>query len=273
MSSVNIGIVGCGTVGTEVCDLLLRSPALLENRIGVGVNIVKVAVRTLAKSRKCNLHLQTLTTSWEEVVSHPDVQLVVELIGGITVAREVVTAALKRGLPVVTANKALISAHGKDLIAHAEKNQANIYFEASVAGGIPIIKALREGMIANQIEYLYGILNGTCNYILTEMTQAGIGLDKALDQATKNGFAEADPSLDVEGMDSAHKIGILASLAHGFWIRPEEVHVEGIAHLRRDEMGEMLRNKRDHVILADGINHLDIKYVACSNEKLWTQWR
>jgi len=162
------------------------------------------------------------------VVDDPAVQIVVELMGGTTTAREVTLRALEQGKPVVMANKALLSACGEELFATAQNFGANLYYEASVAGGIPIIKVLREGLIGNRITRLHGIVNGTCNYILTRMKLEGVDFDEVLKDAQRLGFAEAEPSLDVDGHDAAHKIGILASLAHGFWVNPSDIYVEGI---------------------------------------------
>ena len=156
-----------------------------------------------------------------------------ELIGGTTTARELVLNALKLGKPVVTANKALLSAHGEELFEAAQNSRTNLYYEASVAGGIPIIKVLREGLIGNRITRLYGIVNGTCNYILTRMKAEGADFADVLAQAQRLGYAEAQPSLDIDGHDAAHKIGILASLAHGFWVGPKQIYVEGIRNITR----------------------------------------
>jgi homoserine dehydrogenase len=169
-------------------------------------------------------------------VNDPEVQIIVELAGGITVAREMVLSALRLGKPVITANKALLSAHGEELFAAAEKFGANLYYEASVAGGIPIIKALREGFVGNRITHLYGIVNGTCNYILTRMKQEGAEFADVLQDAQRQGYAEAVPSLDIDGLDSQHKIGILASLAHGFWVRQKDIYVEGIRSIARTDI-------------------------------------
>ncbi|MGC8991328.1 MAG: homoserine dehydrogenase, partial [Verrucomicrobiia bacterium] len=174
-----------------------------------------------------------LTLDWREVVEDPEVDLVLELAGGTTAAREMVLCALRLGKPVVTANKALLSAHGEELFDEARRRGVNLYYEASVGGGIPIIKALREGFVGNRIERIYGIVNGTCNYILTRMKLEKVDFEVALSEAQKAGYAEADPSLDIDGHDSLHKIGILASLAHGFWVDPRKIHVEGIRRLSK----------------------------------------
>ncbi len=228
MQQVNLGIVGGGTVGGGVYQAVERNGALMASRFGVQLQIVKVAVRSLTKKRPVKVPARKLTTHWREVVEDPRVQVVVELMGGTETAREVTLRAFALGKPVVTANKALISKHGEELFAAAQKHGVNFYYEASVAGGIPIIKVLREGLIGNRITRLYGILNGTCNYILTRMKREGAAYADVLADAQRLGYAEAEPSLDVDGLDALHKAGILASLAHGFWVNPRLIHVEGI---------------------------------------------
>jgi homoserine dehydrogenase len=231
MRQVNLGIIGGGTVGGGVFDALQRNGDLLSSRIGVRVHVEKIAVRSLQKNRVAKIPKHLLTTDWREVVCDPEINLVAELIGGTTVAREVVLTSLKLGKPVVTANKALLSAHGEELFTAAKKFGTNLYYEASVAGGIPIIKSLREGFVGNRINALYGIVNGTCNYILTRMKLEGADFAEVLADAQKLGYAETPPDLDIDGHDAAHKIGILASLAHGFWVNPKKIHVEGIRHI------------------------------------------
>jgi homoserine dehydrogenase len=169
-----------------------------------------------------------MTLNWQEVVNDPKVHVVIELVGGTTIAKTMVLTALKLGKPVITANKALLAAHGPQLFAAASKHGTNLYYEASVAGGIPIIKVVRESLVGNRFERIYGIVNGTCNYILTRMKREGADFADVLQDAQRLGYAEAEPSLDVDGHDAAHKIGILASLAHGFWINQKDIHVEGI---------------------------------------------
>ena len=236
MQQANLGLVGGGTVGGGVFQAIQRNGALVASRLGVRLAVVKVAVRDLAKARAVKVPAAQLTTDWQSVVNDPGVDIVVELMGGTTTARSVVLQALKLGKPVVTANKALLSAHGEELFAAAERAGTNLYYEASVAGGIPIIKVLREGLIGNRITRLYGIVNGTCNYILTRMKREGADFAAVLADAQRLGYAEAEPSLDVDGHDAAHKIGILASLAHGFWVNPKDVHVEGIRHLTQQDI-------------------------------------
>jgi len=228
MRQVNLGIIGGGTVGSGVYEALQNNGSLMAARLDAQLNVVRVAVRDLKKKRAVKIPRALLTTDWREVVNDPEVQLVAELIGGTTTAREVVLAALKLGKPVVTANKALLSKHGEELFNVAQKHGANLYYEASVAGGIPIIKSLREGFVGNRITALYGIVNGTCNYILTRMKNEGADFGTVLADAQKLGYAETPPDLDVDGHDAAHKTGILASLAHGFWVNPRHIHTEGI---------------------------------------------
>ena len=231
MQQVNLGIIGGGTVGSGVYEALARNGSLLSSRVGANIKVHRVAVRDLQKKRATAIPKNLLTTDWREVVCDPEVNLVAELIGGTTIAREVVLTSLKLGKPVVTANKALLSAHGEELFAAAKKYGTNLYYEASVCGGIPIIKSLREGFVGNRITALYGIVNGTCNYILTRMKLEGADFSAVLADAQKLGYAETPPDLDIDGHDAAHKTGILASLAHGFWINPKKIHVEGIRHI------------------------------------------
>lgn len=228
MEQVNLGMIGGGTVGCGVYKALRDNGDLLAARAGVRVHLRKIAVKAFDEPRPLTIPESLLTTAWREVVEDPNVQVVAELAGGTTIAREMILTALRLGKPVVTANKALLSAHGEELFAAARQSGANLYYEASVAGGIPIIKALREGFVGNRFHAIYGIVNGTCNYILTRMKLEGAEFGDVLAEAQRLGYAEAEPSLDIDGHDSMHKTGILASLAHGFWVRPQQIHVEGI---------------------------------------------
>jgi len=235
MQQVNIGMIGAGTVGSGVFHHWQQNGALMASRLGVQIAITKVAVRTL-NGRRYEIPRSLLTTDWKEVVNDPNVHVVIELIGGTGLAKEIVLAALKLGKPVITANKALLSAHGEELFAAAKANNANLYYEASVAGGIPIIKTIREALVGNRFTHIYGIVNGTCNYILTRMKQEGAEFADVLADAQRLGYAETPPDLDIDGFDAAHKTGILASLAHGFWVRPKQVHVEGIRSISKLDM-------------------------------------
>ena len=226
-------MIGGGTVGSGVFHALQTNGQLMASRIGVEVKVHKVAVKAFDEPRPYEIPTKLMTTNWQEVVNDPEVHMVTELVGGTGLAKTIVLAALKLGKPVVTANKALLSAHGEELFAAAAKAGTNLYYEASVCGGIPIIKALREGFVGNRIVQLYGIVNGTCNYILTRMKLEGADFATVLKDAQDQGYAEAEPSLDIDGFDAQHKIGILASLAHGFWVNPKTVHVEGIRAVSR----------------------------------------
>ena len=228
MQQVNLGMIGGGTVGSGVYHALQLNGGLLSSRIGVKVAVRKVAVKAFDEPRPYEIPRAAMTTDWREVVNDPDVHVVAELVGGTNLAKEIILSALKLGKPVITANKALLSKHGEELFAAAKKSGANLYYEASVCGGIPIIKSLREGFVGNRIDRIYGIVNGTCNYILTRMKLEGANFDAVLAEAQKLGYAETPPDLDIDGWDSQHKIGILASLAHGFWVDPKQIHVEGI---------------------------------------------
>jgi len=230
MPQVNLGIIGLGTVGSGVYDALQLNGDLLSSRIGASVRIGRIAVRSIKKVSP-KIPRALLTENWRELISDPNIQIVAELVGGTVVARDIVLSALKAGKPVITANKALLSAHGEELFAAAKKYGTNLYYEASVCGGIPIIKSLREGFVGNRINALYGIVNGTCNYILTRMKLEGADFANVLADAQRLGYAETPPDLDIDGHDAAHKIGILASLAHGFWVNPKQIHVEGIRHI------------------------------------------
>ena len=228
MKSIQLGMIGGGTVGSGVSHHLQRNGSLLAARLGVNVELRRVAVKALDEPRPYPIPTALLTTDWKEVVNDPGTQVVVELMGGTGLAREVILTALRLGKPVITANKALLSKHGEELFAAARDHGTNLYYEASVAGGIPIIKAVREAFVGNRFPAIYGIVNGTCNYILTRMKREGADFAAVLADAQKQGYAETPPDLDIDGWDSAHKIHILAALAHGFWIDPEVIHVEGI---------------------------------------------
>ncbi|HWX20380.1 MAG TPA: homoserine dehydrogenase [Candidatus Binatia bacterium] len=231
MQQVNLGMLGGGTVGSGAFHALRLNGGLMASRIGVRVNVRKVAVKAFDEPRPYAIPESLMTTDWQSVVNDPQVHLVTELVGGTSLARTMILTALNLGKPVITANKALLSAHGEELFAAAKRHRTNLYYEASVCGGIPIIKALREGFVGNRITHLYGIVNGTCNYILTRMKLEGADFADMLKDAQAQGYAEAEPSLDVDGFDAQHKIGILASLAHGFWVKPKDIYVEGIRHI------------------------------------------
>jgi len=236
MQQVKIGMIGGGTVGSGVFHHWQNNGALMTSRLGVKLAITKVAVKALDEPRPYEIPRAVMTTDWRDVVNDPDIQVIIELVGGTGIAKEIVLTALKLGKPVVTANKALISACGEELFAAAKAGGANLYYEASVAGGIPIIKTIREALVGNRFTHIYGIVNGTCNYILTRMKEEGADFAEVLAEAQKHGYAETPPDLDIDGFDAEHKTGILASLAHGFWVNPKQIHVEGIRDISRLDM-------------------------------------
>ncbi len=233
---INIGICGLGTVGQGVWKHIESNRAALESRLGVTLNLARASVRDLKKKRTVRIAASALTTDPLSIATDPSIHIVCELIGGTTLAREVTLAALKAGKTVVSANKALLCKHGPELFTVARKHGGHFFFEASVAGGIPIIKALREGLVANRFKLIYGILNGTCNYILTRMEREGLPYPTILAEAKALGYAEADESLDVEGWDTAHKASILAFLAHGVWVPTEKMLVEGITQITQADL-------------------------------------
>jgi homoserine dehydrogenase len=236
MDQLNFGLIGGGTVGSGVWHHWRRNGALVESRLGLRVRLGKVAVKALDEPRPYPIPASVMTTDWQKVVQDPQIHAVIELVGGTTIAKTMILTALRLGKPVITANKALLSAHGEELFAAARQHGANLYYEASVGGGIPIIKALREGLVGNRITQIYGIVNGTCNYILSRMKLEKSDFASTLAEAQRMGIAEADPATDVDGFDSMHKTGILASLAHGFWVQPSRIFVEGIRAVTRTDI-------------------------------------
>ena len=236
MQQVNLGMIGGGTVGSGVFHHLRQNGDLMAARLGVKLVFRKVAVKAFDEPRPYPIAPSLMTTDWQEVVNDPQIQVVIELVGGTGIAKTMVLAALAKGKTVVTANKALISAAGPELFAAAAKSGANLYYEASVCGGIPIIKSLRGGFVANQFSAIYGIVNGTCNYILSRMKQEGAEFAEVLADAQKHGYAETPPDLDIDGNDAQHKTGILASLAHGFWVDHHDIHTEGIREVSKIDM-------------------------------------
>ena len=234
---INVGIIGFGTVGTGTAKILLENKSVISQRIGFDINLKKIADLDIKKSRGIKLPEGILTANADEILNAPEINIVVELIGGIHPAKELILRAIRNKKHVVTANKALIATEGNEILAEAEKHGVEIGFEASVAGGIPIIKILKEGLIANRILAVYGIINGTSNYILTKMTDEGIEFSDALKEAQRLGYAEADPTYDIEGIDSAHKLAILASLAYNIPFSFNDVYKEGITRITSQDIG------------------------------------
>ena len=226
MNEYKVGILGFGTVGAGVADCLLNNCEVIAKRTGVKPVLAGIADLDIKTDRGVKVPKELLTTDASELIHRVDV--VVELIGGTTVAKKFILQALNEGKCVVTANKALLAEYGEELFAAAEKNKVDLYYEASVGGGIPIIKGLREGFAGNRISRIYGILNGTCNYILTRMEREEIDFAPVLKDAQQLGYAEANPSLDIDGFDTAHKAAILAALAYGKWFGMDPIYVQGI---------------------------------------------
>ena len=231
MKQIGVGLLGFGTVGAGVVDGLTKNRRLMADRLGVEVVLRKIADLDTTSDRGVTVEPGMLIPDASAVIHDPEIQIVVELIGGTGVARKFILEALNAGKHVVTANKKLLAEYGEEIFSTAEKDGVDIYFGASVGGGIPIIRVLREGLAGNQIHTIHGILNGTCNYILTRMENEGAPFDEVLKAAQDAGYAEADPSLDIDGFDTAHKAVILASLAYGFHVPMAEVQVEGIRNL------------------------------------------
>lgn len=228
MKPVHIGLLGLGTVGGGTVSVLKRNASEITRRAGRDIQIRAASARDISRARLCDTQGIRLTTDSFDIVNDPDIDIVVELIGGLSPAKELVLAALENGKHVVTANKALIALHGNEIFAKAREKGLMVAFEAAVAGGIPIIKAIREGLAGNTVEWLAGIINGTCNFILTEMRDKGRDFADVLSEAQALGYAEADPTFDVEGIDAAHKLTILASIAFGIPLQFDKVYVEGI---------------------------------------------
>lgn len=236
MKAVNVGLLGMGTVGQGVTEILKRNAEEISRRAGREITISRAVVRDLSKSRPIDLAGIELSDSASDVVDSPDIDIVVELMGGTDTAKQAVLAAINNGKHVVTANKALIAIHGNEIFAAAQQKGVVVSFEPAVAGGIPIIKAIREGLTANRINRVAGIINGTGNYILTEMRDHGRSFADALADAQALGYAEADPEFDVEGIDAAHKLTILASIAFGIPLQFDAVFTEGISSITQQDV-------------------------------------
>ena len=247
LTTINVGLIGFGTVGTGVARALLEKGRLLAERVGARLVLRRVCDKDLRRPRGVRLPSGLVTSDVSKVLRDPEIHIVVELIGGLEPAKSFILEALKRGKHVVTANKALLAHAGRELFAAAERAHADLYFEASVGGGIPIIKALREGLIANELDTILGIVNGTSNYILTHMREQQLSFHEALLEAKHHGYAERNPSLDIDGFDAAHKLAILTLLGFGVQVRHSDIHVEGISKISQadiqyaDELGYCIK--------------------------------
>ncbi|MHB8166721.1 MAG: homoserine dehydrogenase [Sulfuricella sp.] len=236
MKPINVGLLGLGIVGGGTLTVLRRNAGEITRRAGREIKVTMAAVRDLEKARKLAGPELEITTDPMAVVNNPDIDIVVELIGGSTLAKELVLKAIANGKHVVTANKALLALHGNEIFQAAQAKGVMVAFEAAVAGGIPIIKALREGLTANRIEWIAGIINGTTNFILTEMRDKGLAFDTVLKQAQELGYAEADPTFDIEGVDAAHKLTIMAAIGFGIPMQFDKAYIEGISKLTKEDI-------------------------------------
>jgi homoserine dehydrogenase len=236
MRPINVGLLGIGTVGGGTWRVLERNREEIRRRAGRDIRIAVVGDKDLEKARRLTGGQAKVVADGNAVVADPDVDIVVELIGGYTVAKDLVLKAIANGKHVVTANKAMLAVHGNEIFAAAQKAGVTVAFEAAVAGGVPIIKALREGLTANRIEWIAGIINGTSNFILSEMREKGLAFADVLKEAQARGYAEADPTFDIEGIDAAHKLTILSAIAFGIPMQFEKAYTEGISQLTREDI-------------------------------------
>ena len=236
LAPVRVGLLGIGTVGAGTFAVLTRNQLEITRRAGRGIEIAAVSRRDVARARELVGERARVTDDAFSIVRDPQIEVVVELIGGCDVARSLVLEAIAHGKHVVTANKALLAVHGNEIFAAAREQGVTVAFEAAVAGGIPIIKALREGLTANRIEWIAGIINGTTNFILSEMRDKGLPFDAVLAEAQRLGYAEADPTFDIEGVDAAHKVTIMSAIAFGIPVQFERAHVEGISSLQAEDI-------------------------------------
>jgi homoserine dehydrogenase len=236
MKPIRVGLLGLGVVGSGVWTVLAQNGSEIARRAGRNIEVVAVAVRDTAKARTLVGPQVRITNDGMALVRDPDIDIIVELIGGETLARTWILEAIAQGKHVVTANKALLAEYGNEIFAAAHERGVMVAFEAAVAGGIPIIKAIREGLTANRIQWLAGIINGTTNFILSEMRSRGLPFEQVLAEAQRLGYAEADPTFDIEGVDAAHKLTLLASLAFGIPVQFDKAHIEGISQLASEDI-------------------------------------
>ncbi|NYT59082.1 homoserine dehydrogenase [Alcaligenaceae bacterium] len=241
MTPIKVGLLGLGVVGGGTWKVLTRNAQEIARRAGRHIEVTAVAVRDIEKARRLVGGAVLVTQDGLEVVRNPEIDIVVELMGGDTLARELIMEAIAQGKHVVTANKALLAKHGNEIFAAAHAKGVMVTFEAAVAGGIPIVKAIREGLTANRIQWLAGIINGTTNFILSEMRSKGMPFEQVLAEAQRLGYAEADPTFDIEGVDAAHKLTLLASLAFGVPVQFDKAHIEGISLLAAEDIAHAER--------------------------------
>ncbi len=231
MRKINIGLIGFGNIGCGVIKILQLRKSLLSQKIGIEIVIKKICDKDIIKKRGLSIDKNLLTTDANEIINDPQIDIVVELIGGLSPAKEFILSALKKGKHVVTANKALLAKCGNELFSEAAERGKNIYFEASVGAGIPIIKSIKEGLVANKFSSIFGIVNGTSNYVLTQMSKENCSFENAIASAKAKGFAEKDPTMDIQGIDSAHKLVLLTYLAFGKIVAIKDIFIEGISQV------------------------------------------
>jgi homoserine dehydrogenase len=236
MKPINVGLLGIGTVGSGTYSVLARNREEISRRAGCTITMKMVADRDLERARKLVGDAATVSGDAAAVVNHSDIDIVVELIGGTTIAKDLILKAIANGKHVVTANKALLAQHGNEIFAAAQRQNVMVAFEAAVGGGIPIIKSLREGLTANRIEWIVGIINGTSNFILSEMREKGESFGQVLKEAQRMGYAESDPTFDIEGVDAAHKLAIMAAIGFGIPMQFKSVYTEGISKLTQEDI-------------------------------------
>ncbi|PNR95849.1 homoserine dehydrogenase [Petrotoga sp. 9PWA.NaAc.5.4] len=234
---VKVGLLGLGTVGSGVYNIIINKRDETSRKLGEEIKIQKILVKNVEKRRKYEIDKSLIAKNFEEIINDPEIQIVVELIGGETPAYDYIKRAIQNHKNIVTANKLVIAKHGKEILKLAQDYNVKIYYEGSVAGGIPVIKTLREALVANTIDRVYGILNGTTNYILTQMSEKNMGFEEALKEAQKLGYAESDPYFDISGLDSAYKISILSHLAYETFIDVDSLYVEGIDKISKEDIG------------------------------------
>jgi len=236
LEPVKVGVLGLGTVGGGTVHILQKNAEEITRRAGRGIVVTHACARELNKSSPYSTDNITLTKQLDDVVNEPEVDIIVELLGGTTIAKEMTLQAIENGKHIVTANKALIATHGNEIFTSAQKKGVTVNFESAVGGGIPVIKAIREGLAANKIQWVAGIINGTCNFILSEMREKGSAFADVLAEAQRLGYAEANPTFDIEGVDAAHKLTILASIAFGIPLQFDKVYKEGITKISAEDV-------------------------------------
>lgn len=228
MKEIKVGLMGFGTVGTGAAKILIEDMDLISQKLSSKLTLARIADLDIETSRPVTVDPSILTTDSMDIISDPEIDIVVETIGGTGIAKELILKAICQGKHIVTANKALLAIHGQEIFEAADKYKVEVLFEAAVGGGIPIVRTLKEDLLVNRFSHIYGILNGTANFIMSKMTSGGVDFGSALKEAQAQGYAEADPTLDIEGIDTAHKLAILVSLAYGIRIEMDDIHIEGI---------------------------------------------